>query len=115
MPDLESILEDPEPVVHTANLAAADVLEAPVRLLGDDELSTLAREQDHLPHLRFLPPKEENGCLRLVLEIRFAFSNMESLPVGAISVVVDRSTDDPDCECLAGGWRLTEAPMARGY
>ena len=114
-PDIESILEEQEPVVHSANLATADALEAPVRVLGDDELSILAKEQDHLPHLRFLPPEEENGRLRLVLEMRFAFSDLDPLSVGAISVVVDRSTDNPDRERLPGGWRLTEAPMARGY
>ena len=106
-PDLDAVLGEPEALVSATNLAGPLKLDLPMRILDDAALSEFARERDHFPYLCFAPAECDGERVRLVLELRIAFSDLDALRLGIVSVTAERGIGEK--------WRVVDTPTARAY
>jgi len=107
-PDLALLLERPERIVSRENLAEGVDPGIAVVFLSDAEITERVKRAGDLPALGFRPvEKLDDGHIRLTLELRMYFVDVEPLPLGAIIATF--------AEVPGGGWQVADRPAALGY
>jgi hypothetical protein len=106
-PDLAMILERPEKIVSRENLVGEPDPGVPVTFLAADELRELARREGQVPALQFRELEKLDDRIRLALELRVWFGDVEPLPLGAVIATFAETQD--------AGWRVVDQPAALGY
>lgn len=106
-PDLAMILERPEKIVSRENLSGEPDPGILVTFLTADELQELARREGQVPALQFREAELLDDRIRLALELRVWFADVEPLPLGAVIATFAETSD--------AGWRVIDQPAALGY